>query len=63
MSATGCAKYTHNSTHTQYLYTTLPAKHQCGYCDIYRCIEDFKKRSKCHFAAKPTRYFYKCMQS
>ena len=26
-------------------------------------IEDFKKRSKCHFAVKPTRYFYKCMQS
>ena len=41
-----------NSRHMQYLYTTLPAKHQHGYCDIYRCIEDFKKRFKCHFAVK-----------
>ena len=31
--------------------------------DIYRCIEDFKKRSKCHFAANPQDVFYKCMQS
>ena len=63
ISATDCAQHTHNSRHTQYLYTTLPAKHQHGCCDIYRCIEDFKKRAKCHFAVKPTRCFYNCMQS
>ena len=31
--------------------------------ETYRSIEDFKKRSKCHYAAKLTRCFYKCMQS
>ena len=30
--------------------------------DIYRYIQDFKKRSKCHFAAKSTGCFYTCMQ-
>ena len=54
---------TDNSRHTQYLYTALPARHQLRCCDIYRCIEDFKRRSKCHFAVKPRRHFYKCMQS
>ena len=63
ISATDFVKHTHNSRHTQYLYTTLPAKHQLACCNIYRCIENFKKRYKCHFAAKPTRCFDKCMQS
>ena len=45
------------------LYTTLPARHQCAYCDIYRYIEDFKKRGQMSFSSNPTRYFYKCMQS
>ena len=63
ISATDCAKHTDNSRHTPYLHTTLPARHQLGCGDIYRCFEDFKKRSKCHFATKPTRCFDKCMQT
>ena len=31
--------------------------------ETYGCIEYFTKRAKCHFEAKCTRYFYKCMQS
>ena len=31
--------------------------------DIYECVEVFTKRAKCHFVMKPTRCFYKCMQS
>ena len=52
ISATDCAKHTHNSRHAQYLYTTLPAKPQCGYCDIYRCIEDFKKEAQMSFCSE-----------
>ena len=63
ISSTDCAKHSHNGRHTKHLCTTIAARHQYRYGDIYRCIEDFQKGAKYHFEMKPTRYFYKCMQS
>ena len=48
-SSTDCAKHSHNGRHTKHLYTTIAARHQYRYGDIYRCIEDFPKRGQMSF--------------